>query len=135
MYFWLFKNFKNLKYIRIEFITLSIFFILLIDLIVRQCCSIWRNFITMIVLMWFISIYALSSKAIFTLSCILTSCIFSQSFAVSLLMTDCDIQSANDGLVIPRLHDTAGCQTGCQTGLTTGWMFVYTIQPVVKPVW
>ena len=48
---------------------------------------------------------------------------------------------------------TAGCQTGCttrfdnrlneqwlfvqhscQTGLTTGWMFVYTIQPVVKPV-
>jgi len=28
-----------------------------------------------------------------------------------------------------------GCQTGCQTGLTTGWMFVYTIQPVVKPVW
>ena len=44
-------------------------------------------------------------------------------------------------------HST-GCQTrfynqlyrvyehsaGCQTGLTTGWMFVYTIQPVVKPV-
>ena len=28
-------------------------------------------------------------------------------------------------------HD---CQTGCQTRLTTGWMFVYTIQPVVKPV-
>ena len=28
-------------------------------------------------------------------------------------------------------HD---CQTGCQTGLTSGWMFVYTIQPVVKPV-
>jgi len=27
-----------------------------------------------------------------------------------------------------------GCQTGCQTGLTTGWMFVYSIQPVVKPV-
>ena len=22
--------------------------------------------------------------------------------------------------VIPRLHDTTGCQTGCQTGLTTG---------------
>jgi len=37
--------------------------------------------------------------------------------------------------LLPRLHDTAGCQTGCQTGLTTGWMFVYTIQPVVKPVW
>jgi len=55
----------------------------------------------------------------------------------------------------PRLHDTTGCRfdnrvkrtavrsTGCQTGLynrfdkhslTTGWMFVYTIQPVVKPV-
>jgi len=29
---------------------------------------------------------------------------------------------------------TTGCQTGCQTGLTTGLMFVYTIQPVVKPV-
>jgi len=26
-------------------------------------------------------------------------------------------------------------QHGCQTGLTTGWMFVYMIQPVVKPVW
>jgi len=40
-----------------------------------------------------------------------------------------------------------GCQTGfdnrlneqwlfvrsCQTGLTAGWMFVYTIQPIVKP--
>ena len=25
-------------------------------------------------------------------------------------------------------------QHGCQTGLTTGWMFVYTIQLVVKPV-
>ena len=37
--------------------------------------------------------------------------------------------------VIPRLHDTTGCQTGCQTGLTTGWVFVYTIQPIVKPVW
>jgi len=36
--------------------------------------------------------------------------------------------------VMPRLHDTIGCQSGCQTGLTTGWMFVYTMQPVVKPV-
>ena len=26
------------------------------------------------------------------------------------------------------------CQTVCQTRLTTGWMFVCTIQPVVKPV-
>ena len=25
--------------------------------------------------------------------------------------------------------------TSCQTRLTTGWMFVYTIQPVVQPVW
>ena len=33
------------------------------------------------------------------------------------------------------IHDTAGCQTGCQTNLKTGWMFVCTIQPVVKPVW
>ena len=62
--------------------------------------------------------------------------------------------------LIPRLHDTTGCQfvvtcvtglttfddrlyrvnkhstgcqTGCQTVLTTSWMFVYTMQPVVKP--
>jgi len=33
------------------------------------------------------------------------------------------------------IHDTAVCQTSCQTGLTTGWMFVYTMQPVVKLVW
>jgi len=26
-----------------------------------------------------------------------------------------------------------GCQTGWTTDLTSGWMFVYTIQPVVKP--
>jgi len=36
--------------------------------------------------------------------------------------------------LIPRLHDTAGCQTGCQTGLTNVLneqpLFV---QPVVKP--
>ena len=31
----------------------------------------------------------------------------------------------------PRLHDT----TDCETGWTTGWMFVCTMQPVVKPVW
>ena len=44
---------------------------------------------------------------------------------------------------IPRLHDTAGYQTGCQTCLTTEPVWqqpvwqpaVYTIQPVVKPVW
>jgi len=30
-------------------------------------------------------------------------------------------------------HPT-GCRTGGQTGLTNGWMFVYTIQLVVKPV-
>ena len=39
------------------------------------------------------------------------------------------------GLTTGCIHDTAVCQTGCQTGLTTGWMFVYTIQPIVKPVW
>ena len=39
------------------------------------------------------------------------------------------------GLTTGCIHDTAVCQTGCQTGLTTGWMFVYTIQPVVKPDW
>jgi len=31
-------------------------------------------------------------------------------------------------------HSTR-CQTSLTTALTTGWMFVYTIQPVVKPVW
>ena len=36
------------------------------------------------------------------------------------------------GLTIGCIRDTAACQTGCQTGLTTGWLFVYTIQPVVK---
>jgi len=36
------------------------------------------------------------------------------------------------GLTTGCIHGTADCQTGCQTGLTTGWMFVYTIQPVVK---
>jgi len=35
--------------------------------------------------------------------------------------------------LIPRLHDTTGCQTCCTTGFTTGWMFVYTMQPVVQP--
>jgi len=39
------------------------------------------------------------------------------------------------GLTTGCIHDTAICQTGCQMGLTTGWIFVYTIQPVVKPVW
>ena len=65
------------------------------------------------------------------------------------------------GPFIPRLHDTTGLTTvlneqplfvqpvvtpGCTTGLTTGcihdtavwqtcWMFVHTIQPVVKLVW
>jgi len=37
--------------------------------------------------------------------------------------------------VIPRLHDTTGCQTGCTTGLTTGCIVHTNIQPVVKPVW
>jgi len=39
------------------------------------------------------------------------------------------------GFTTGCIHDTAGCQTGCQTRLTTGWMFVYTIQPVVKRDW
>jgi len=58
------------------------------------------------------------------------------------------IVNAPLSLLIPRLHDTTGCQTGCTTGcqtgcitsyqtgytfLTTGWMFVYTMQPVVQP--
>ena len=33
-----------------------------------------------------------------------------------------------------RLYHVNKHPTGCQIGLTTGWMFVYTIQPVVKPV-
>jgi len=39
------------------------------------------------------------------------------------------------GLRTGCIHDTTGCQTDCQTGLATGWMLVYTIQPVVKPVY
>jgi len=39
------------------------------------------------------------------------------------------------GLTTGCIHDTAVLSNGCQTGLTAGWMFVYTIQPVVKPVW
>jgi len=31
-----------------------------------------------------------------------------------------NIYSLGHLILIPRLHDTAGCQTGCQTGLTTG---------------
>ena len=40
------------------------------------------------------------------------------------------------GLLIPRLHDTTGCQTGCTTDLTTGCIHdtAGTIQPVVKRV-
>jgi len=32
-----------------------------------------------------------------------------------------------------RLYRVNKHPTGCQTSFTTGWMFVYTIQPVVKP--
>jgi len=42
---------------------------------------------------------------------------------------------SNTVFLLPRLHDKTGCHAGCQTALTTGWMFVYTIQPAVKPVW
>jgi len=31
--------------------------------------------------------------------------------------------------LIPRLHDTTGCQTRCQTGLTTGCIVYTNIQP------
>ena len=34
-----------------------------------------------------------------------------------------------------NIESVNGCQTCFTTNLTTGWMFVYTIQPVVKPVW
>jgi len=39
--------------------------------------------------------------------------------------------------VIPRLHDTTGCQTGCKPVVQPVWqpvwqLAVYTIQPVVK---
>ena len=62
-----------------------------------------------------------------------------------------DTTCCQTGLTTSCIVCTAGCQTGCttrfdnwlneqwlfvqyscQTGLTTGWMFVYTIQPVVK---
>jgi len=36
--------------------------------------------------------------------------------------------------VIPRLHDTTGCQTGCTTGMTTGCIVQTNIQPVVNAV-
>ena len=39
------------------------------------------------------------------------------------------------GLTTGCIHDTAVCETGWQTGFTASWMFVYRIQPVVKPVW
>ena len=35
--------------------------------------------------------------------------------------------------LLPRLHNTTGCQTGYTAGLRTGWVFVYTMQPVVQP--
>jgi len=39
--------------------------------------------------------------------------------------------------LIPRLHDTTGCQTSCQTGVTTGLTTVLNeqlfVQPVIKP--
>jgi len=49
-----------------------------------------------------------------------------------------------DNRIENRVERTAVRSTGCQTGLynrfdkhglTTGWMFVYTIQPVVKRIW
>jgi len=55
----------------------------------------------------------------------------------SLLPTFHDLYTAFHLFVIPRLHDTTGCQTGCATGLTTGCI-LYTntqpVQPVVKTV-
>jgi len=54
------------------------------------------------------------------------------SFTVKKEINDCG--SIN---LIPRLHDTTGCQTGCTTGLTTGLTTVLKeqlfVQPVVKP--
>jgi len=37
-------------------------------------------------------------------------------------------------LLIPRLHDTTGCQTGCPTGWTAGCVVYTNIQPVEQPV-
>ena len=39
-----------------------------------------------------------------------------------------------DNRLNEQLFVQHGCQTCLTTELTTGWMFVYTIQPVVKPV-
>jgi len=50
------------------------------------------------------------------------------------LIGEFSVGQGRPAVLIPRLHDITGCQTGCQTGFTTGWMFVYTIQPVVKLV-
>ena len=63
---------------------------------------------------------------------------------------NCKDTVTNSLKLIPRLHNTTGCQSGCNAGLTTGCIqrysrfvkpvvkrvecFVYTIQPVIKPV-
>ena len=45
-----------------------------------------------------------------------------------------DLEGHSPNQLNEQLFVQHGCQTGYQTRLTTGWMFVYTIQPVVKPV-
>jgi len=49
------------------------------------------------------------------------------------LTTVCTARYNN--LLNEQLFVQHGCQTSLTTGLTTGWMLVYTILPVVKPVW
>jgi len=48
--------------------------------------------------------------------------------------TGCQTGWTNSHCSFSRLSDGFD-KAGHQTGLTTGWMFVYTIQLVVKPVW
>ena len=55
---------------------------------------------------------------------------------VAVRSTRLSIQLSNgfDNWFDKRLYRVYKYSTGCQTGLTTAWMFIYTIQPVVKPV-
>ena len=56
----------------------------------------------------------------------------------------CIVSSLVKIILIPRLHDTIGCETGCTTGCQTGLttvlneqpLFVQVVvKPVVQPVW
>jgi len=43
-----------------------------------------------------------------------------ERFECRISSTSISPATISEVIVIPRLHDTAGCETGCTTGLTTG---------------